>query len=205
MARLAQHGRRLTPVTCWSGRGSGATRSTSSSVARSPAACGRPGRFSVELGLLNGVRWSSIPRLARLVQPPTTYRNRRSDPSQPRHQSVRTTHLGPCLCGYGAGAVRCPTRAGRGLSCARHPPKSASAPSEYRRHGRALRPLRSRIRRLPLEHQNCGVVAEFVVLMLEDGMDEQAQYFRGALPCCGRSDDVVGEALQSELFAFLIA
>ncbi len=164
-----------------------------------------PGRFSVELPLLNGVWWSSIPRLARLVQPPTTHRNRRSDPSQPRHQPVRTTHLGPCLRGNGAGAVRRPTRAGRGLSCARHPPNSASASSEYRRHGRALRLLRSRIRGLPLEHQNCGVVAEFVVLMLEDGMDEQAQYFRGALPCCGRPDDVVGEALQSELFAFLIA
>lgn len=44
---------------------------------------------------------NSVPRLAGLVQlPPTTHRNRRSDPSQPRHQPVRTTHLGDA-----AGAV----------------------------------------------------------------------------------------------------
>lgn len=46
----------------------------------------------------------------------------------------------------------------------------------FRRHGCAFRllPSRIRIRGLPLEHQDRGVVAEFVVLMLEDGMDEQA-------------------------------
>lgn len=95
--------------------------------------------------------------------------------------------------------------ASRRLSYARHPPTSASASSDYQRHGCALRLLRSRTRGLPLEHQDRGVVAEFVVPMLEDGMDEQAQHFRGALPGCGRPDDVVGEALQAELFACLVA
>ncbi len=46
--------------------------------------------------------------------------------------------------------------------------------------GCTLRLLRSRVRGLPLEHQNRGVVADFVVSMLEDGMDESAQHFWGA-------------------------
>src|SRR5690606_14604308 len=36
-------------------------------------------------------------------------------------------------------------------------------------------------------------------------MDEQAQHLRGVLPRCGRPDDVVGEALQAELLARLVA
>jgi len=43
------------------------------------------------------------------------------------------------------------------------------------------------------------------VLVVEDGVDEQAEDLRGVLSGRRRADDVLGEALQAELLAAFVA
>lgn len=92
----------------------------------------------------------------------------------------------PCRTRSDSSAVEASKEGFRGQESNRH------ASAAWHRHDGRVGSLAGR---LPLDHQNCGVVAEFVVLMSEDRVDEQAEHFRGVLPGGGRPDDVVGEAL----------